>query len=498
MKENNEKKYKEKTPKRRKTSNIVYLTTVLLAFEAIGLSLLIFPRSTVSITEKRELKKFPEFSMDSYFSGDFTKEVSEWFSDTVPFRDELTNAATAIREINGFRQDGIRLHGVDTLPQTSSDESSSSSSSTSSSESSSSSSTQSSSSSQSSTSSSSSQTESSSSTSKPSKDDPTLQDHLNITNNGIAVVGDRALMMFGGSFSVGERYAKVMNKYKQAMPNVNVYSMIIPTSCEFYSPPQLDGYHASELDNINHVNSFLQGVTPVDAYSALAAHTSEDIYLRTDHHWAPLGAYYAAQQFAKTAGVPFKDLSEYEQRVVHGFVGTMYGYSGDIVLKNNPEDFVYYVPTTVEYTTTYYEYILSGGSIVGGRPEFTGNFFVKYNDGSGMAYCTFMGGDSQIVKVNTNAGTGRRLAILKDSYGNALPGYLFGSFDEIIVIDMRYFTHNIVDFLTENGTTDILFANNSFHAATGSTVTYYENFLTQQDWGYWQNSRPIVAETENQ
>ena len=91
-------------------------------------------------------------------------------------------------------------------------------------------------------------------------------------------------MMYGGSFSVGERYAKVMNKYKQAMPNVNVYSMIIPTSCEFYSPPQLDGYHASELDNINHVNSFLQGVTPVDAYSALAAHTSEDIYLRTDHH----------------------------------------------------------------------------------------------------------------------------------------------------------------------------------------------------------------------
>ena len=292
-------------------------------------------------------------------------------------------------------------------------------------------------------------------------------------------------MMYGGSFSVGERYANVMNKYKQAMPNVNVYSMIIPTACEFYTPASLSGYHASELDNINHVNSFLEGVTPVDAYSALAAHTSEDIYLRTDHHWAPLGAYYAAQQFAKTAGVPFLDISEYNQEVVHDYVGTMYGYTEDIVLKNNPEDFVYYVPKNVEYTTTYYEYELSGGKIVGGRPEFTGNFFVRYGDGNGMAYCTFMGGDSQIVKVTTNAGTGRKLAILKDSYGNALPGYLFGSFDEIIVIDMRYFTHNVVDFLTENGTTDILFANNAFHAATASTVTYYDNFLTQQDWGYW-------------
>ena len=139
MKQQNSKKYKERTSKRRKTSNIVYLTTILLAFESIGLALMIFPRSTVSIVEKRELKKFPEFSMDSYFSGDFTKQVSEWFSDTVPFRDELTNAATAIREIRGFRQDGIRLHNVGSLPSTS-DESSTSSTSTSSSESSSSSS----------------------------------------------------------------------------------------------------------------------------------------------------------------------------------------------------------------------------------------------------------------------------------------------------------------------------------------------------------------------
>ena len=140
MKENNSKKYREKTPKRRKISNIVYLATVLIAFESIGLALLIFPRSTVSITEKRELKKFPEFTLDSYFSGEFTKGVSEWFSDTVPFRDELTNAATAIGELNGFRVGGIRLHGVESLPTESSDTSTSSSESTSSTESSSSSS----------------------------------------------------------------------------------------------------------------------------------------------------------------------------------------------------------------------------------------------------------------------------------------------------------------------------------------------------------------------
>lgn len=170
--------------------------------------------------------------------------------------------------------------------------------------------------------------------------------------------------------------------------------------------------------------------------------------------------------------------------MVHDYVGTMYGYTEDAVLKNNPEDFVYYVPKTVEYSTTYYDYILQDGKIVGANAPYNADFFIKFSDGNGMAYCTFMGGDAKIVKVSTNAGTGRKLAIFKDSYGNALPPYLMGSFDEIVVIDMRYFTHNAVDYLKENGITDVLFANNAFHAATASTVTHYSNFLTQADWGY--------------
>ena len=492
MKPEKQKKYTERTPKRRRRSNIVYLVSLLFTFEVIGMGLLILPRSTESITEKRELAKFPELTPESYFSGDFTEGVAEWFSDTVPFRDELTGISTALRELKGFRQDGIRLHNVGTVQNNTPEQS---------------------------------QPEKPTTTtpvqndSKPVEpvetaesentadtDSPAVterpvittadpdesqpeeinpDDSVTITNNGIAVVGARALMLYGGSYSVGERYAEVINKYKQALPEVNVYSMIIPTSCEFYSPDSVKAYCGSQLNNINHSYSFLQNdVVSVDAYTALSSHKNEDIYLRTDHHWAPLGAYYAAQEFAKAAGVPFADISQYEQRVVHDYVGTMYGYTGDIVLKNNPEDFVYYVPKTVDYTTTYYDYILEDGKIVGAAKPYEGNFFIKYGDGNGMAYCTFMGGDAKVVKVSSNAGTGRKLAIFKDSYGNALPGYLMGSFDEIYVIDMRYFTHNAVDFLTENGVTDVLFANNAFHAATASTVTYYDRFLTQQDWGY--------------
>ena len=64
--------------------------------------------------------------------------------------------------------------------------------------------------------------------------------------------------------------------------------------------------------------------------------------------------------------------------------------------------------------------------------------------------------------------------ILKDSYGNDLPGYLFASFSEIHVVDYRYFRKNIVDYAHNNGITDVLFANNLIHASMNNT---YETYL---------------------
>lgn len=496
MKRKSEKKYKAPKPtKRQRAMNAAYLAAILVAFESIGLSMFIFPRTTYSESERRELEKFPELTADSYFEGDFAEGISRWFSDTVPYRDNLTEMSVALRELSGFRQDGIRLHNVNvnsepesvptpptnpvTPPVTSTKPSTKPADGTHSNESVPAPDNE--------------KVSEPADTSAPEGNheiDPIQQqyndDVVNITNNGIAVVGTRALMLYGGNLSVSESYAGVINRFKEALgADVNVYSMIIPTSCEFYSPPAVQALCGSQLDNINRViDNLRDDVKAVDAYTPLAEHTNEEIYLRTDHHWAHLGAYYAAKEFAAVAGVPFADISEYEQRVVHNYVGTMYSYSEDIVLKNNPEEFYYYVPTHVNYTTTYTNYILNeDGAIVGAEPSFEANFFIKYADGNSMAYCTFMGGDAKIVRINSDAGTGRKLIIFKDSFGNAIPSWLFGSFDEIHVVDYRYFTHNAIDYIKSNGITDVLFANNAFGAATGSTVTRYDNFITQSDWG---------------
>ena len=315
----------------------------------------------------------------------------------------------------------------------------------------------------------------------------TAEENAKIAHAGIIIIGSgnntRALMAYAGDSTGGVRFAEAANLYKRKLgKKVNVYLMVIPTSIEFYCPDAAKSRTKSQRATINNIFAHLSdSVKAVDVYTTLGRHASEDIYLRTDHHWSPLGAYYAAKKFAQVADVPFKDTTSYIRKVVKRYVGSMYGYSKDISVKKAPEDFIYWEPdSTVSYTTTYINYTIDENyKVTGESGPVKGNYFYHYKDGSGSAYCTFMGGDTKLTKVQTSTKNHRRLIIIKDSFGNALPGYLFFSFEEIHVIDYRYFSFNMVQYVKENKITDILFANNIFSAYSNSITRRYSKFLTQ-------------------
>lgn len=439
-----------------------YITLFGLLFAAFAVVFNTLPRSTYSELEKRELAKFPALTVEGLADGSLTSGVSAWFSDSEPFRDDFMALSMLIK-------DAIRLEtGEENITFHASIDSDSSEP----------------------------QDDHSAEPSPAMPDsmgtvteDPDFHvgadENAKIANAGIIIVGSgervRALMAYGGSGKGCTGYAQAANKYKETFPDVNIYCMVIPTAVEYYCPEKVRNRTRPQRPTIDNVNSHLRpDVKAVDIYATLGAHAEEDIFLRTDHHWAPLGAYYAAEKFAEVAGVPFRPLSSYDRKVVHGYVGSMYGYSKDIAIKKAPEDFVYYVPRDVTYTTTYTNYTIDENyRVIGmGRP-YKSAFFFRFKDGSGGAYCTFMGGDTKITCVRTSTKNGRRLIILKDSFGNAIPGYLFYSFEEIHVIDSRYFTKNMVDYVQENGITDILFANNIFKAYSSQTYAKYLKFLTQ-------------------
>lgn len=301
----------------------------------------------------------------------------------------------------------------------------------------------------------------------------------------------RAMEPYSFNRSALDQYAQVVNHYQETFPDVSIYCMAVPNAVAFYCPDSVRSWTGDEQKAIAYLNRQLEkNVYGIDLYPTLLQHKDESIYARTDHHWMPLGAYYAAEELAQTAKVPFMDLSEYEEHVVRDFVGTMFKFSGDKAIQEHPEDFVYYTPRDVKYKTTQVRYTYHRRRVgkkrrrrtvttMVAKPAEETTFFRSFPDGSAGAYSTFMGGDLNTTSVKTDTENGRKLLILKDSYGNALPAFLFGSFEEIHVVDCRYFLGNMIRFVVEHGITDIVFANNLIHASSPVTSKTLNSYLTQ-------------------
>lgn len=322
------------------------------------------------------------------------------------------------------------------------------------------------------------------------------QDRVRRAHAGIIVVENdstaRAMEPYNANSRGLNEYLRVVGKYQRTFPQAQVYCMLVPNAVAFYCPEEAHEWTQDEGPVIERaLGSLPPKVKAVNLMPILSEHIDEPIYSRTDHHWMPLGAYYAASHFSFEADVPFLDMDCYKADTIRNFVGTMYKFSHDAAVARYPELFVYYVPQCVKYEIRRTVYTYSTTRTGRGRrkrvhksltakqqPETT--FFRSFPDGSGAAYSTFMGGDLNQTSVTTEIHNGRRLLILKDSYGNALPPCLFGSFEEIHVVDCRYFIGNMTDFVRRNKITDILFANNLIHASSPVTSQTLERYLTQK------------------
>lgn len=412
---------------------------------AVFACLLFMPRENGFIeTENRSYTEKPDFSLSSWFDKSYSQQMDKYYTDTVPQKEFFKEVGNKFCSLFGFSPDNVEIV-VPIRQETSSLKEESSSQAESSTENSS-------------------QAESSIEVSLPDPAEVTM-------NNGIMVVGDdenvRAMEIYGGGMEYGLKYAEYLNKYKEQLgANINVYNMCCPTACAYYTPRNYQNQVADTKSHIDNISKNLNGVLNVDAYSALAQHTDEYIYSRTDHHWQPLGAYYAAQEFANAAGVNFSELNDqnYETKVKEGFTGTLYGFCQNELLKKYPDTFTYYEPKS-EYQTTYYSTSFT-------NPQKSVLFFE--NAQSINTYSTFLGKDEEIAQIDSSAGNSRTLVIFKDSFGNALVPFLINSFEHIYVCDIRYFNLNAIDFINQVGATDVLFAVSMF-SCSSEKINYIEN-----------------------
>lgn len=286
-------------------------------------------------------------------------------------------------------------------------------------------------------------------------DDGISEGYISNVDPGVYIYKGMTLELSGASDSAAQDYASAISEFKSACPDVTVYSMVVPTHTEYALPQRIidSGVNStSQLQNIKTVyGSYTADVKPINCYNTLNRHNSEYIYFNTDHHWTGLGAYYAYQAFCEQTGQTALDISACTEHKIEGFEGSFFDTGSDLT------------PDTVSYWTLPYE-TRAACAVESGDEPYDTDIFIEGLEGVN-AYITFIGGDSALfVEYNDNLNSGKKLAVVKESYGNAFVPWLTNNYDEVHVIDSRHFTGSVKDYLSENGITEVLFMNNIMSA----------------------------------
>ena len=440
-------------------------------------------RPKTSVAEKRELTKFPAFSAGAFLDGDYTSDISLWYSDTFPLRDELISADQKLKTAYGIQTStrmvggnvtadeiptlpapGVQLPDSDTgedsvLPtsigagrfisyddvRTSSAPAGTDTQT---------------------------QTQSQTQTQKAEPEPaaqppassgpvtaPVIEDMDEVIRNQIQAglyVSD------GAAYSIYyyDQYAADVYVYaleaaaRKLAGTTNVYSILVPNSSGIMlSEEELSDLGGSDQRQaIQYYNSRLVDAIPVPIFDTLRAHNNEYLYFRTDHHWTQMGAYYAYRQFCSVKGWVPHELYQFQSRVFYPFLGTSYSAVNDEQMANNPDSVTAYIPMGTN-DLTYWD--VNGNEIQWHVIEDVSEWLI------GSKYYTFIGGDFPLSIIeNPNITDGSSCLLMKESFGNCFAPFLVDHYQTVYIVDFRYFDQNISNYAMQLGVDDLIVMNN--------------------------------------
>ncbi len=398
-------------------------------------------RPNQSYSEKRELAQFPEFSSEALLSGTYFDDISLWFSDTFPGREEWLSLSARLEGFHGLSD--VTIYGdmpeADEIPVVKAES-----------------------------------TPAPIATPEPvptAKPEPTpvvtpepeiieappeepveewggvnAGEDADIVFGNVLQIGDSAFAYFGFSQAGSDRYIGIMNDCADILEEkgAELYSVLAPTSVGIMVSPEymekikcssqsavIDYMHSGMSDKIHKVNVF----------DALIDHNGEYIYFRTDHHWTALGAYYAYDALCETQGVESAALESFEVLDQGTYKGSFY-YSCNQNSKLRLDNVYAYDPP---------------GDITMKITAAEGNTFPwpvltdMSRSSEGSKYMTFLAGDNPLTVITNNDLEGGKVcAVVKDSFGNPFVPFLSQNYYKVYAIDYRSYGRMQLSAFVEN------------------------------------------------
>lgn len=261
----------------------------------------------------------------------------------------------------------------------------------------------------------------------------------------------------------------ITNKNIELINNLSksktVNLMLIPTSTEIlknYLPRfawNIDQkkYLDYIKNNLNHKINF------INPYEILNEHKDDYIYYLTDHHYTSLGAYYCYLEFCNKYGlIPFNIKNFNIKEVSNNFLGTLFS---KVNLKNQKKDSITIFESNIENKITV-DYMNKTTNTL---------YDFSHLKNPRDQYNIFLDNNHPLIKITTSINNGKKICIVKDSYANSFIPFLTNHFEEIHVIDLRFYSSNINKYLNENNLDDVLIFYNVKNFSEDRNLIFIDN-----------------------
>ena len=243
---------------------------------------------------------------------------------------------------------------------------------------------------------------------------------------------------FNSNVSAIENFAVDVSKIIDKPVDV----ILIPTSSYILSaklPSNIPEIDQNELINF----SDSEYINVINICGKFLENSEKYLYYKTDHHFTSLGGFYAYDVYCENKFNSNADKNDYEVELLSSeFLGTLYSKVSEVGTK--PDEMYSYTTDNIEKVEYNYAQITSDSIL--------NKEHLEKKD----KYQVYLNGNQPQTKITTSNDNDKRLLIIKDSYANTFAQFPVIDYEEVHMIDLRYFKKSTLTYIEENNITDVL------------------------------------------
>lgn len=187
-----------------------------------------------------------------------------------------------------------------------------------------------------------------------------------------------------------------------------------------------------------------QNVNTLDLIPAFTeVQDPQALFYRTDHHWTSRGAYAAYKAYMGSLGRDYLEADAFTVTSYDGFLGSTYSRSGLWLTEGE----------SIELWDSGTAFTVTNGDTDAVHDSL---FYMERLEELDK-YTVYLDGNHSTVRIHNPAAAGKgTLLVIRDSYSNCLGTFLANSYENVILVDLRYYKNPVSELLAQEDITDIL------------------------------------------